>query len=252
MSQPRPLLRIVAPFVVTAALACPLRGLAQSYSGSGFEVSDEGHFLTNHHVVASCKTIHIRQGQLEDAVQLVASDATEDLALLFDPNRMEDRAMHRKMTGGASLPFAHFPDEKRFLQYGESVVVAGYPLPSFLGGINVTTGTISAMTGPNNDQNVFQITAPTQAGNSGGPVLDSHGTVVGVVVATLDPIKLQKYAGVVPQNVNFAIQGKVAREFVRKSVGKVAIDDGGETRELRTTSIASYASQLAFQVLCLN
>jgi S1-C subfamily serine protease len=252
MSQPRPPLSIVALLLAAAALACPLRGLAQSYSGSGFEVSDEGHFLTNHHVVASCKSIHVRQGQLEDAVQLVASDTVEDLALLFDPNRMKDRAMHSKMTGGIALSYARFPDEKRFLQYGESVVVAGYPLPSLLGGINVTTGTISAMSGPNNDQNVFQITAPTQAGNSGGPVLDSRGTVVGVVVATLDPIKLQKYAGVVPQNVNFAIQGKVAREFVRKSVGKVAIDDGAGAPEWRTTSIAIYASQLAFQVLCLN
>jgi S1-C subfamily serine protease len=251
MSQPRPL-RNAALFVAASAFAFPLCGLAQSYSGSGFEVSDSGHFLTNHHVVASCKAIHVRQGQLEDVVQLVASDAVEDLAVLFDPGRMADRASHRKMTGGASLPYASFPDDKRSLLYGESVVVAGYPLPSFIGGINVTTGTISAMSGPNNDQNVFQITAPVQAGNSGGPVLDSRGTVVGVVVATLDPIKLQKYAGVIPQNVNFAIQGKVAREFVRKSIGKVAVDDGAAARDLRTTSIATYASQLAFQVLCLN
>ena len=114
------------------------------------------------------------------------------------------------------------------------------------------SGTISAMSGPNSDETLFQITAPVQGGNSGGPVLDSRGTVVGVVVATLDPIKMQKYAGVIPQNVNFAIQGKVARDFVRKSIGKVAIDDGAPARELLTTSIATYATQIIFQVLCLN
>ena len=245
-------LRVVAPLVVAAILSVPSPSSAEAYSGTAFEVSDEGHLLTNHHVVASCKAIHIKREGLDDVVQLVASDAQKDLAVLFDPSRMADRISYRKMTGGAPQPYARFPDDKHYLLYGESIVVAGFPLPDYLGGINVTTGTVSAMTGPNNDEALFQITAPVQGGNSGGPVLNSHGTVVGVVVATLDPIKLQKYAGVIPQNVNFAIQGKVARDFVRKSIGKVAIDDGTPAPEWLTTSIAAYAAQLIYQVLCLN
>jgi S1-C subfamily serine protease len=245
-------LRVIAPLVVATFLAFPSPGSAQSYSGTAFEVSDEGHLLTNHHVVAGCKAIHIKRERLEDVVQLIASDPQQDLALLFDPSRMADRTSHRKMFGGASLPYARFPDDKQYLLYGESVVVAAFPLPDFLGSINVTTGTVSAMNGPKNDETLFQITAPIQGGNSGGPVLNSRGTVVGVVVATLDPIKLQKYAGVIPQNVNFAIHGRVARDFVRKSIGQVAIDDGAPARELLTTSIATYATQLTFQVLCLN
>jgi len=237
--------------LVAAWLVSPSPSSAEAYSGSAFEVSDNGHLLTNHHVVASCKSIHIRRERLDDIVQLIASDAEKDLALLFDPSRMADRMSHRKMLG-ASLPYARFPDDKHQFLYGESVVVAGFPLPDYLGSINVTTGTVSAMSGPNNDETLFQITAPVQGGNSGGPVLDSRGTVVGVVVATLDPIKLQKYAGVIPQNVNFAIQGKIARDFVRKSVGSVAIDDGAPARELLTTSIAAYAAQLTYQVLCVQ
>jgi S1-C subfamily serine protease len=232
-------------------LASPAPGTAQSYSGSAFEVSDEGHLLTNHHVVEHCKTIHVRKGQQEDVATLQATDAKEDLALLFDAKLMSDRMVHRRLTGGGSLPYARFPDARQHLLYGQTVVVAGYPLPDFIGGVNVTTGTVSAMTGPNNDTSLFQITAPIQGGNSGGPVLDGRGIVVGVVVATLDPVKLQKYAGVVPQNVNFAIHGQIARDFVRKSLGKVAVDDGA-ARDALTTTIATYAAQIAFQVLCLN
>lgn len=244
-------LLVPAFFVAAVLLGFQLPTFAQSY-GTAFEVSDEGHLLTNQHVVASCRAIHIKRGALEDVVELVASDTQLDLALLFDGSRMADRTSHRRMTGGASLPYARFPDDRHNFTYGESVVVAGFPLPTLLGGINVTTGTVSALTGPNNDATLFQITAPIQGGNSGGPVLDSRGTVVGVVVATLDPVKLQKYAGVVPQNVNFAIQGKSARDFVRKSIGKVAIADGAAAHEWLTTSIATYATQLIFQVLCLN
>jgi S1-C subfamily serine protease len=244
-------LRGVASLVAGAVLVFPFTAFAQSY-GTAFEVSDEGHLLTNQHVVESCKAIHIKRESLEDAVQLVASDAQLDLALLFDASRMADRMSHRRMTGGASLPYARFPGDQHRYTYGESVIVAGFPLPTLLGSINVTTGTVSAINGPNNDPTLFQITAPIQGGNSGGPVLDSHGIVVGVVVATLDPVKLQKYGGVVPQNVNFAIQGKVARDFVRKAIGKVAIDDRAAPQEWLTTSSATYATQLVFQVVCLK
>ena len=183
---------VIARIVVAALIGTAAPAFAQAI-GSAFEVSDGGHLLTDRHVIAGCKTVHIKRGELEDTVQVVASDATRDLALLFDASLMADRAAHRKMTGGASLPFARFPDDTHNLAYGEGVVVAGYPLAPFLGGMNVTTGAVSAFTGPNNDANLFQLTAPIQGGNSGGPVLDMHGTVIGVVVSTLDPVPLQTY-----------------------------------------------------------
>jgi serine protease Do len=241
---------VIARIAVASLLGITAPAFGQS-TGSAFEVSDGGHLLTDRHVIVGCKTVHIKRGDLEDPVQVVASDATRDLALLFDASLMADRASHRKMTGGASLPYARFPDDKHHLLYGEGVVVAGYPLAPFLGGMNVTTGNVSALTGPNNDANLFQLTAPIQGGNSGGPVLDMHGTVVGVVVSTLDPVPLQKY-GVIPQNVNFAIQGKVARDFVRQSTGNAAVAESAASPEWRMTSVASYATQLTFQVICPN
>jgi S1-C subfamily serine protease len=60
----------------------------------------------------------------------------------------------------------------------------------------------------------LQIGAPTQPGNSGGPLLDSSGNIVGLVVATMDALAILKVTGTVPQNINFAIKASLARDFL--------------------------------------
>ena len=98
---------------------------------------------------------------------------------------------------------------------GETITVAGYPLAGLLGsGVSITTGVVSNAAGPNNDVRLMQITAPVQQGNSGGPVLDSEGRVVGVVVSKLDAIALAQLTGDLPQNVNFAIKEVVAKTML--------------------------------------
>ena len=93
--------------------------------------------------------------------------------------------------------------------------MTGFPLHGLLtSGINVTKGIVSALAGPGDDRRIFQITAPVQPGNSGGPVLDASGNVVGVVVARLDAIKLARRTGRLPQNVNFAISEGTVRAFL--------------------------------------
>ncbi len=85
-------------------------------------------------------------------------------------------------------------------------------MPSLLSSdLNVTTGVVSALAGPGNNRRLIQITAPIQPGNSGGPVLDQSGHVVGVVVARLDALKLVQRTGRLPQNVNFAISEGIPR-----------------------------------------
>ena len=96
-----------------------------------------------------------------------------------------------------------------------SDVILGYPLHGALAQeAIVTTGTISALAGIMNNAATFQLCAPTQPGNSGGPVLDARGTVVGMMYGMLDSIKGAKMSGQVPQNVNFAIHGAVVRSFL--------------------------------------
>ena len=73
---------------------------------------------------------------------------------------------------------------------------------------------MSALAGPRNNAGMLQITAPVQAGNSGGPVLDQWGHVIGVVVSKLNALRVAAVTGDVPQNVNFAVNGTVVRAFL--------------------------------------
>ena len=79
---------------------------------------------------------------------------------------------------------------------------------------NVTSGNVSALAGLGDDAKRLQITAPVQRGNSGGPLLDGAGNVIGVVVSKLDAVRAAKLTGDIPQNVNFAIKGALVRGFL--------------------------------------
>lgn len=78
----------------------------------------------------------------------------------------------------------------------------------------MSTGTVSAMAGIQDDTRYLQISAPIQPGNSGGPLLDMSGNVIGVVSAKLDALRVAGVIGDIPQNVNFAIKDAVARNFL--------------------------------------
>lgn len=169
-------------------------------SGTGFCVHPDGYVLTNHHVIEDAREILARSPRHRCALELVFADPTNDLALLR-----------------ADVPppgVALFRDGPQ-ARLGEAVIVIGYPLGGLLGsGPQVTTGNISSLIGPGDDTRSLQFTAPTQAGNSGGPLLDDDGTVVGVVSSKLNAARIHEMTGDVPQNVNFAIKAALARGFL--------------------------------------
>ena len=95
------------------------------------------------------------------------------------------------------------------------MVGLGFPLRGLLANqANVTVGIVSATAGLQDDDRFLQITAPVQPGNSGGPLFDRGGNVVGVIVAKLDALQVAELTGDIPQNVNFAIKADVARGFL--------------------------------------
>jgi serine protease Do len=135
------------------------------------------------------------------------------------------------------------------IRQGEDIIVYGFPLAGVLAaGGNVATGNVSALAGVANDERFLQISAPLQPGNSGGPLLDRSGNVVGIVVAKLDALKVASVIGDIPQNVNFAIKASVAAAFL-EAHGVTHVESAA-TPALSTADLSDRAKGLTVQVVC--
>jgi S1-C subfamily serine protease len=167
----------------------------QKSSGTGFVVSMNGEVLTNAHVVAGCAKLTF-DGSL---ASVVAESSDFDLAIL----QIED------WSGEHVATFSPAP-----ARLNSDVTVVGYPLAGILSGLNVTRGAVSSQLGLGGEVTAMQITAPVQPGNSGGPVLAADGEVVGVVVSKLNAQRVADATGDIPQNVNFAVRGEIAKLFL--------------------------------------
>jgi S1-C subfamily serine protease len=170
------------------------------HSGTGYLVDDYGHILTNAHVVDECRAITLISEGYRYKAMLVAIDNENDLALV-------DGA-------GDNLVPVKFRQGK-YIRVAEGVVAIGYPYAGLLSSSSQTTlGTVTSMAGVADDQRFLQISAPIQPGNSGGPLFDMAGNVVGTIVATINPLAIAKATGSLPQNINFAIKENVIIGFL--------------------------------------
>lgn len=171
-----------------------------SSSGSGFVVDRRGHILTSQHVVQSCHEITAHIEGMPYKVSVQREDIANDLALLVATPAPEH--------------FLVFREGKR-LRAGEQVVAIGFPLSNLLSAEpHVTTGSVTALAGLKGDTSTLEISAPLQPGNSGGPLLDQSGHVVGVTSSKLDAVRMASLTGDIPQNVNFATNARVAESFL--------------------------------------
>ena len=211
-------------------------------TGTGFVVSTTGQIVTNNHVIQGCAAVRVRSAaqQTVDA-RVMAAEADVDLALLSAPDlRVTQVASFR--TGRGVRP-------------GDDVVVLGFPL--FGAGIVaeadaiVTTGTVSALAGPRDDRRILQMTAPVQPGNSGGPLLDAAGNIIGVVVAKLDALVVADAIGDIPQNVNFAIHASSAQVFLDAHGVDYRTADSG-TRMAGAAAVAANARGFTVLVECFK
>ncbi|MBE9553590.1 MAG: serine protease [Proteobacteria bacterium] len=94
----------------------------------------------------------------------------------------------------------------------------------------------------------YQISAPIQPGNSGGPVVGTDGTVVGVSVAMLDSHVVHEQTGTLPQNVNFAVKGSVLRMFLHAHGVKFNTVRAGPSADRR--KMAKRATKALFAIQC--
>lgn len=169
-------------------------------TGTGFVVDTAGAVVTNYHVVQACGNVSFLLGSSSADATVVASDPVNDLALL-------------KLKHGTKAAAVFQEPEK--LRAGDDVIVFGYPLLGQLASSgNLTRGSVTALSGLRDDARYFQMSAPIQLGNSGGPVLNQSGRVAGIVTYKLNAARELKTTGDISQNVNFALKTSMLRAFL--------------------------------------
>jgi S1-C subfamily serine protease len=205
----------------------------EASSGSGFAVSSDGYVVTNNHVIAGCQEVAVHDNGRVVPVTVVTYDLQNDLALLkgdFTPKAV----------------FALSDDRPELLQ---DVYVAGYPFGNEISSsIKVTKGIISSLTGIGNNFSNIQIDAALQVGNSGGPILDEMGNVVGVAVSKLDAKYMYDNFGTIPENTNFGIKASVVRS-VLDSNG--VSSQSPSTNEITKSELGSMITGGTYYVSCL-
>lgn len=208
---------------------------AKRGSGTGFYITRQGHVLTNAHVVERCASLTVQQpGTSATTAILVAADSENDVAIL---------------RSSAPAPAIALLRGSRAVRPGEPVVAFGFPLSGTVssGGI-LTTGTVSALAGLRDDTRYLQIAVPIQPGNSGGPLMDMNGAVIGITSASLDDRAAVRRTGAVPQQVNFAVKTEVVRTFL--STNGVSAESSGGGRELSAADVGERARAFTVRIEC--
>lgn len=203
--------------------------LPQKSMGTGFFVNSSI-ILTNHHVVKDCKNIEIIHKNYNTKAEIVAGDSRNDLAIL---RASKENANSLRFRDGKGI------------RIGEEIIVLGYPLGKLLGSnIKITTGDVSSLNGLVDDTTNMQITAPVQPGNSGGPLLDTAGNIVGVIYSRID----KTLTGRSVQNVNLAIKSYVAQIFLDTNNIDYSVDISKGKKDV--ADIVEEAKESIVQVIC--
>lgn len=218
----------------TPAPAKPTPKLHPVGSGSGFIVNNDTYALTNAHVIKDCRAVTVMFEGQDVRATVRARDQRNDLALLRLPAGEHQVAVFRANDG---------------LYPGDSVVAIGYPLSEILASEGtVSVGIVNALAGLGNNASLLQISNPIQPGNSGGPLFDMSGHVVGVIVSRLDFAFALKAYGTLPENVNFAIKSSVAMAFLQAS--GIEYQTGNSGSELRAADVARKGRPATVPVWC--
>ena len=163
-------------------------------SGSGFAVTSNGYVVTNYHVVKGCTDVKIHDKGRKIKASIVTYDPNNDIALLK----------------GNFIPRKFYPLSRKSPELLTEVFVAGHPFGKRISAsVKVTKGIVSSLSGVGNNFSNFQIDAALQPGNSGGPIMNDKGNVVGVAVAKLKRDWAIKEFDTVPELVNFGVKSSV-------------------------------------------
>ena len=201
--------------------------------GTGFFVSEQGHIVTNSHVVDQCQSLVVHRNGVSNPATIVFDDASDDLAILktdLYPAVVAD------WSGSDIRP-------------GDDVIAVGYPLQGLLSKeLKITKGLVNSLAGIGNDGRMMQVSAEVQPGNSGGPLLNNLGQVIGVVTSKVDALKLSEQTGDIAQNINFAIKGEVVKKHLEKEMIDYSTTTANSTMD--TADIFERAREFTVLVEC--
>jgi S1-C subfamily serine protease len=202
-------------------------------TGAGIFITPEGHVLTTAHLVEDCSEIRVGVGQGNyEIARLVARDTTNDLALL---------QVTAKPPRVATLRFG--------VRLGENIEEFGRPPNQSLATSgDLAIGSVSDLAGIAGDSRYLQVSAATQPGGSGDPLLDENGYIVGIVSSELNSIAALRAAGDIPQNVNFGIKATIAAKFLQDNNVKFQV--GEPSQPMQVSDIADEAKALSVFIEC--
>ena len=212
--------------------------------GTGFVVNSAGHLLTNFHVIADydqdtdelrfCDALSIRtKGKKNFWARLIAKDQDQDLAVL---------ATCRK-----SPTFARLRTLERQVQAGEAVYAFGFPMGSGSQPV-ITNGIVSSLLGIGDDATFLQHTAAIQKGNSGGPLFDKAGLIVGVNTLAASKVGTGVYEGVVLQNVAWAVKSGIVQTFL--SANDIPFETKNSVEDVGAVEIVKQSKEFTVEVRC--
>ena len=204
----------------------------EEWTGTGFVLCDN-YIVTNYHVIKGAEKITIQgvNGNFNSKyiAEVIATDKNNDLAIL-------------KLKGG-SVPSINIPYSIKTTtsDVGEEVFVLGYPLTSTMGEeIKLTTGVISSKTGFQGDVSIYQISAPIQPGNSGGPLFDSKGNIIGIVSA--------KHQGA--ENVGYAIKTSYLRNLMESAISSNVLPQNNKIASLNLSGKVRAVKNYVYYIVC--
>ena len=168
-----------------------LAGFPVKATGTGFLITSDGYMLTAAHVVAEAEAIRVVVVNTQQSAKIMRIDTANDVAIL--------------KVAGLFSPISIASSKQAKL--GHAIFTIGFPLTQLQGvSPKLTRGDISSLNGFQDDPRVFQISSPIQPGNSGGPLVDENGNVIGLVAAKLSDAVTAELTGSLPQNVNYALK----------------------------------------------
>lgn len=153
---------------IKVAVRKPVKNYAPANEeGTGFALNNNGYFVTSYHTVKNADSVFVTNNILDRAsAKLVASDESMDIAIYKIDN----------IEAIKNIPFP-FSFKDNASEIGDKIFTLGYPRRDVVYG----EGSLSSLSGFGNDTTMYQISIPVNPGNSGGPIMDEQGNIIGLI-----------------------------------------------------------------------